>query len=149
MQTVTEMAHFANRYGTNGHVCSGYGLGVPQNPCRNRVAMPRKSQSERRPCTVYFVTARGVPDYPIKIGMTTRPVEKRLKSLQTSCPYELYVIATVEGTSAYEWVLHVDLAQHRLEGEWFKRHPDVLKEVYAAQKKQAAYDRYNRRWKRP
>lgn len=73
---------------------------------------------------VYFVTC-DVPDFPIKIGWAVN-VEKRLAGLQTSMPYKLRVLATMEGTLDNEQGFHLAFGKDRLEGEWFKRSPELL-----------------------
>jgi uncharacterized protein YozE (UPF0346 family) len=73
---------------------------------------------------VYFVQSRKT--YEIKIGFTTRQVDTRRRGLQTANPGKLEVIATLPGSREYENALHVRFAQHKLEGEWFEPHPDLL-----------------------
>lgn len=97
-----------------------------------------------RPCWIYFISTDEVPAYPIKIGLSFTGVEKRLRELQTGCPYPLTVLATVEGTPSYEWILHRELHPHRLNGEWFKRCPEVLAEVKEAKRRQAQYEERRR-----
>jgi len=73
---------------------------------------------------IYFI--RSEKTHAIKIGFTADQVEKRLSSLQTAHPYKLQLLATTLGTVEYEKSLHARFSSHRLEGEWFKPHPDVL-----------------------
>ena len=73
---------------------------------------------------VYFISSE--KNREIKIGFTARPVEKRLKSLQTAHPYKLKLLTIVPGTTEDEKSLHERFANIRLEGEWFKPHPDLL-----------------------
>jgi len=73
---------------------------------------------------VYFI--RSEKNHEIKIGFTAGKVEKRLSSLQTAHPYKLQLLATMPGTMEYEKSLHERFASIRLEGEWFKPHPDLL-----------------------
>lgn len=73
---------------------------------------------------VYFV--RSEKTHAIKIGFTAGQVEDRLRALQTAHPYKLQVLATFCGSREYEKALHAQFANHRLEGEWFKPHPDLL-----------------------
>lgn len=75
---------------------------------------------------IYFVAfAEGGP---IKIGFTSN-FEYRLQHLQTSCPYELTVLARVEGTTADERQMHRQFADHQIRGEWFEPHADILAEI--------------------
>jgi hypothetical protein len=71
----------------------------------------------------YKIYLIGWNEKPIKIGMTSN-VKKRLKGLQTSCPYKLRCF----GTRTYpnkamakkaESMLHEAFDEFRLEGEWF------------------------------
>jgi hypothetical protein len=75
--------------------------------------------------SVYFVSAG---DGPIKIGVAANP-EARLKELQTGHPYRLEILALVEGGTPLEREYHVRFAAHRLHGEWFARHDDILAEI--------------------
>ena len=74
--------------------------------------------------TIYFVKSEKT--HEIKIGFTSGPVEKRLRSLQTAHPSELNLLATIPGTSDHERSLHQKFANIRLKGEWFEPHPDLL-----------------------
>ena len=63
---------------------------------------------------------------PIKIGKAN-DLPKRLAGLQTANPSELRVIGWHPGkTYRFEGRLHTELAAHRIRGEWFHPHPDVL-----------------------
>lgn len=74
---------------------------------------------------VYFIAA----DHgPIKIGRAIRP-ESRLADLQCGYPYRLKVLATIRGGNGLERGYHERFAEHRLEGEWFDRHPEILAEI--------------------
>lgn len=74
---------------------------------------------------VYFIAAIGGP---IKIGLAKVPQE-RLKDLQTSHPKELRLLAWVIADEGKEKEYHLRFADHRLSGEWFARHPDILEEI--------------------
>ena len=66
---------------------------------------------------VYFIqSSRGGP---IKIGWTSASVEDRLRSLQTSAPDKLVVLATAAGSRLDEKELHRELSSYRMRGEWF------------------------------
>ena len=55
----------------------------------------------------------------VKIGYS-KDVRKRLKQIQTGCPFELDIIARFPGTVAIEKSLHDKYDEYRLRGEWFK-----------------------------
>ena len=74
---------------------------------------------------VYFI--RSEPG-EIKIGLAI-DVEKRLRGLQTSHPYGLTLLAFVKGGQSVEREYHRRFAAHRLHGEWFEPHPDILAEI--------------------
>ena len=75
---------------------------------------------------VYFV---GGVDGPIKIGWTQQPIKARLKCIQNGSPVKLHVLATQRAPRAREGFYHRHFAAHRLHGEWFTRHPDILAEI--------------------
>jgi hypothetical protein len=70
---------------------------------------------------VYVITADEL--YPIvKIGFTKTPIKTRLKALDTSNPFNLYVLAehaTVVPEKA-EALVHARLGAQRMKLEWFK-----------------------------
>lgn len=71
----------------------------------------------RTDATIYFIQ-RGEGG-PIKIGITAS-LTSRLRSLQTSSPTRLTVLATMPGTVEDEAGLHERFAAVRLSGEWFE-----------------------------
>lgn len=73
---------------------------------------------------VYFI--RSEKTHAIKIGFTAGQADKRLKSLQTAHPYKLQLLATIPGNLEFEKSLHDRFSSHRLKGEWFRPHPDIL-----------------------
>lgn len=88
--------------------------------------MPEKNADSSKPIMaeaydnrfVYLVT-EGTNQ---KIGVA-QDVEKRVIGMQTSCPYELRIVATYAPTKLaafdLEKVLHSHYAPNRLKGEWF------------------------------
>lgn len=74
---------------------------------------------------VYFI---GGDVGPVKIGKAMRP-EGRLRDLQCGYPYELKVLALVEGGAGVEEGYHRQFAHCRLNGEWFERTPEILAEI--------------------
>lgn len=76
---------------------------------------------------VYFI--RSGSDGPIKIGSSTlRSVRGRIASLQIGNPEQLQLIAILicERCMQMEQALHMHLAEHRLNGEWFRADDRVL-----------------------
>lgn len=73
----------------------------------------------------YFI---GSDKGPVKIGHSTNPMA-RLCAIQTGYPHKLRVLAVREGGVAVERAYHDLFAAHRLQGEWFERHPDILAEI--------------------
>lgn len=73
---------------------------------------------------IYFIQSEQTK--AIKIGYTTGEVRNRVSSLQTAHPCKLHLLATMPGDLQYEKLLHMRFAEHRLEGEWFKVHPDLV-----------------------
>lgn len=73
---------------------------------------------------VYFIQAGD--DGPIKVGYTTHP-EVRLARLQVGNPETLYLRAAIRVKErAVEVALHATFARHRIRGEWFHPHADLL-----------------------
>ena len=73
---------------------------------------------------IYFIRAPGA----VKIGMA-KDANRRLTVLQTSHPDNLELVATCEGGRALETEYHQRFADHRIRGEWFSPHPDILSEI--------------------
>lgn len=73
---------------------------------------------------IYFIKSSN--NHEVKIGFTSGDVAKRMSTLQTSHPYKLELLATIPGDTKFESELHNTFQQHRLRGEWFKPHPDVM-----------------------
>jgi hypothetical protein len=80
-----------------------------------------------RETVVYFVQA--VPDGPIKIG-SSREIAERMATLRTCSPLPLELLATQECRGyrgrRTERELHRRFAAHRLHGEWFRPHEEIL-----------------------
>lgn len=62
---------------------------------------------------------------PVKIGRATNPIV-RLAELQTAHHEMLNLLAAVRWPDEEESRLHIALAEHRLQGEWFKPSELVL-----------------------
>lgn len=65
---------------------------------------------------------------PIKIGLT-KDIDKRLVSLQTGSPYPLRLLSWTPGNEETEKYVHDLYRDHRLEGEWFLPHPDLVQDI--------------------
>jgi hypothetical protein len=62
-------------------------------------------------------------DKPLyKIGYTTNTVEKRVKNIQTGCPYKISIIDVYlsEYSKVIEKTLHNILSHKKINGEWFE-----------------------------
>jgi excisionase family DNA binding protein len=82
---------------------------------------------------VYFI---GGETGPVKIGKAMNP-EGRLRDLQCGYPFELKILALVEGSTGVEQGYHRQFAHCRLNGEWFERTPEIEAEIarlYLAEK---------------
>lgn len=79
---------------------------------------------------VYFIQAD--ENGPIKIGYTADDPKRRLSQLQTGNASTLKLLGAVRGTSAHERKFHADLAEWRLQGEWFEPHPTVISTIQDA-----------------
>lgn len=60
----------------------------------------------------------------VKIGYTGGEVKRRLQALQTSAPFPLKVVGTLEGSIYDERRLHIEFRGYRSSGEWFTLYPD-------------------------
>lgn len=74
--------------------------------------------------TIYFVSCRA-KDFPIKIGWTS-DMKGRIQSLQSGLPHPLVVLLELPGTPSRERDLHISFNEHKLNGEWFARHPEIM-----------------------
>jgi len=77
------------------------------------------------PGAVYFI---GGDTGRIKIGMSVCPLE-RLAAFQLGSPIDLRIMALARGYFDVEDEYHSRFAEHRVRGEWFERHPDILAEI--------------------
>jgi hypothetical protein len=66
---------------------------------------------------IYFF--QGQSGGAIKIGYSSSP-EKRLKELQTGYPDALKILLMIPGDEKTERIIHRQLKEFRLKGEWFK-----------------------------
>lgn len=61
----------------------------------------------------------------VKIGYSDDP-HARIRDLQVGCPYKLKLIGTRPGSRKEEKSLHSLFYNHRLHGEWYQGHEEVL-----------------------
>jgi hypothetical protein len=74
---------------------------------------------------IYFI---GPAEGPIKIGLTNAPLN-RVRDFQIGSPVILKIHALTYGALPEEQAYHARFAAHRLHGEWFAPHPDILAEI--------------------
>ncbi len=79
---------------------------------------------------VYFIQAD--ENGPIKIGFTSDDPKRRLNQLQTGNASTLKLLGAIRGNSTRERQFHTELAEWRLQGEWFESNPKVLAAVESA-----------------
>lgn len=77
------------------------------------------------PRHIYFM---GGDEGPIKIGLAADP-QKRLASIQLTCPFEIRVLALAHGNRTDELGYHRRFAAHKVRGEWFERCPEIEAEI--------------------
>lgn len=65
---------------------------------------------------IYFVMCGS----RVKIGHTTKHISDRIRQLQTGNHEELQLLMTLPGTKQDEAALHVEFAELRIRGEWFR-----------------------------
>lgn len=75
--------------------------------------------------TVYFA---GVTSGEIKIGLA-KDVASRISTMQTGNHLEIAVLAVTSGGVSQERAYHRLFAEHRIRGEWFRPHSDILAEI--------------------
>jgi hypothetical protein len=74
--------------------------------------------------SIYFV--QSVSDKCIKIGFTTRSVQKRIAEMQTGHAGKLIELCVLHGTRDLEGQLHNQFKNYRVNGEWFMPNPELL-----------------------
>ena len=67
--------------------------------------------------TLYILKAEGTD--AVKIGFTSLDLSKRVRDLQTGCPHDLKLVASIEGTKGQESEIHETLRDYRIRGEWY------------------------------
>lgn len=89
-------------------------------------------------CVIYFIKSERTGD--IKIGRTTN-LTARIKQLHTASSDVLRVLGVFAGQPQDERFFHEAFKDLRLNGEWFKPHPDLfdfIKRYTKPEKKEAA-----------
>lgn len=79
--------------------------------------------SERDDALVYAVVCPS--QATIKVGSSVDPMA-RLATIRTSCSAWVFLWAAWPGGRSGERAAHLDLKHHRVRGEWFTAHPDVV-----------------------
>lgn len=80
----------------------------------------------------------------IKIGYSGSP-NSRLAHLRRETPYQLKIAAKVSGGRERECYYHHRFKEHRIEGEWFSCHPDILAEIARLNQNGPESDRHRSR----
>ena len=76
---------------------------------------------------VYLIRSGDTDMY--KIGYTSGQIKKRMKSLQTGCPYPLSIVKVINDNQHKEKWLHEKFDMYRKHGEWFKLDNETLIDV--------------------
>lgn len=85
-----------------------------------------KTLPQQRKCYIYFI---GTPSgHAIKIGRA-EDIQRRIAHLQIAHPEPLSLLAAIEGNAATERAYHKQFREHKMSGEWFASHPDILAEI--------------------
>lgn len=82
---------------------------------RRTIKTPRPTQKTKG--IIYIVRAGDA----YKIGMTTKPMKYRLRSIQANCPLKVELIHTIPSDDAFtlEGYLHSHFKSQRIRYEWF------------------------------
>lgn len=81
---------------------------------------------------IYFIISE---NGLIKIGFTTKKMDRRLKELQCYSPDKLEVLETIEGNTKLESFLHRKFKHLKSHGEWFKNEKELMKFICNLRKK--------------
>jgi hypothetical protein len=103
------------------------------NICVGVVMRVVKYRAPVRRGFIYYISSYDLKDYPIKIGFsqTVSGVHGRLKGCQTGNPHVLVLLGYHPGTMCSEKDLHEQFSKICVGGEWFKRHPELLRHINA------------------
>ena len=70
-----------------------------------------------------YLYVLGTENGYVKIGITERRIDDRLRNIQTGCPFKITKVWTSDNMSAYqkcERIMHACCADKHTNGEWFK-----------------------------
>jgi hypothetical protein len=83
---------------------------------------------------IYVLQPYGVTPAPLKIGFSRdlESLEQRVGLHQESHWYRLEIVGLRSGTVRIEKNIHRQLRSHRIRGEWFWPHADVMRTWYGA-----------------
>jgi hypothetical protein len=81
---------------------------------------------------VYFAYIGETAPVYIKIGFSRYDPHKRLKNLQTGCPFPIKLLGFVIGRMVQEEELHDVLKDYRIQGEWFD-YSDYVERIVRSQ----------------
>ena len=83
---------------------------------------------------VYCVECEGF----YKIGVTSYGIRKRLQSIQTGNPFEVKIVwvARTNDIGKYERIIHNQLKENRIRGEWY----DIPRVLALELRKQVKHD---------
>jgi hypothetical protein len=92
---------------------------------------------------LYVLQAKGTDLF--KIGITESTPDKRIKEIQTGCPYKIETRVAFEVSTARdeEKYWHTKFKENRLNGEWFRLEKAQLREIQAHYKKPVVTDAIN------
>lgn len=74
---------------------------------------------------IYFAEASDTNNRFIKIGYSAEP-RRRVQSLQASCPMQVKLLGVLPGNKDTERQFHREFRRHRIRGEWYHPHEDLL-----------------------
>lgn len=74
----------------------------------------------------------------VKIGFSINPIA-RLKSIQTGCPFEVFLLDQFKGTPKKEKLLHRKYSQYNTNGEWFKYEGNLAEDFQIEERFEKAY----------
>lgn len=98
---------------------------LPAPPAPKETLPLKRSSNGNRDTQGFVYLIQRELDHAIKIGFSIEP-EKRLRALMTAAgPCEL--LHTIPASMRHEGELHARFEAHRLDGEWFRPHPDILR----------------------
>ncbi len=89
---------------------------------------PKRGHYNRITCFIYCIQILDGHINPIKVGITNN-VNKRIKNMLTSTPYEIKLLASWVGGVQEERETHKLFVQHKIAREWFHPHPEIIEYV--------------------